>query len=87
VVHELHTAIDKLFREAGIEIPFPQRDLRLRMVTGAAELQAAATAAGRDFDQRGVAIRSGTSDAPEGESGQDAEHEAAPRREATQTAA
>ncbi|MFH2002079.1 MAG: mechanosensitive ion channel domain-containing protein, partial [Planctomycetota bacterium] len=28
--HELHLAIDKAFREHGIEIPFPQRDLHLR---------------------------------------------------------
>ena len=28
--HELHMAIDKAFREAGIEIAFPQRDLHLR---------------------------------------------------------
>lgn len=28
--HELHMSIDKAFREAGIEIAFPQRDLRLR---------------------------------------------------------
>jgi potassium efflux system protein len=30
--HELHMAIDKAFREAGIEIAFPQRDLHLRSV-------------------------------------------------------
>ena len=28
--HELHMSIDKAFREAGIEIAFPQRDLHLR---------------------------------------------------------
>jgi potassium efflux system protein len=28
--HELHMGIDKAFREAGIEIAFPQRDLHLR---------------------------------------------------------
>jgi len=27
-------AIDKRFREAGVEIPFPQRDLHLRSVAG-----------------------------------------------------
>jgi potassium efflux system protein len=32
VVHELHTAIDDAFREANIEIAFPQRDLHLRSV-------------------------------------------------------
>ena len=30
--HELHMAIDKAFREAGIEIAFPQRDLHVRSV-------------------------------------------------------
>jgi potassium efflux system protein len=30
VKHELHMSIDKAFREAGIEIAFPQRDLHLR---------------------------------------------------------
>jgi potassium efflux system protein len=28
--HELHMSIDKAFREAGIEIAFPQRDLHVR---------------------------------------------------------
>ncbi len=32
VRHELHMSIDKAFREAGIEIAFPQRDLHLRSV-------------------------------------------------------
>ena len=30
VSHELHMAIDQALREAGIEIPFPQRDLHLK---------------------------------------------------------
>jgi potassium efflux system protein len=32
VRHELHMSIDKAFREAGIEIAFPQRDLHVRSV-------------------------------------------------------
>jgi potassium efflux system protein len=32
VQHELHMSIDKAFREAGIEIAFPQRDLHVRSV-------------------------------------------------------
>ncbi len=32
VISDLHIAIDRRFREAGIEIPFPQRDLHLRSV-------------------------------------------------------
>ncbi len=32
VISDLNFAIDKAFREAGIEIPFPQRDLHLRSV-------------------------------------------------------
>jgi potassium efflux system protein len=35
VIHELHTTIDKLFREANIEIPFPQRDLNVRTLPAA----------------------------------------------------
>ncbi len=31
-IHELHTAIDKAFREAGIEIAYPQRDLHIRSI-------------------------------------------------------
>ena len=33
VRHELHMAIDQALRAAGIEIPFPQRDLHLRSVS------------------------------------------------------
>ena len=32
VTHDVHMAIDTVFREAGIEIAFPQRDLHLRSV-------------------------------------------------------
>ena len=32
VIHELHSAIDREFRAAGIEISFPQRDLHIRTV-------------------------------------------------------
>jgi len=31
VLHELHTAIYNILRERGIEIPFPQRDLHLKL--------------------------------------------------------
>jgi len=30
--HELHTAVDRAFREANIEIAFPQRDLHIRSI-------------------------------------------------------
>jgi len=33
-ITELHTAIDKLFREAGITIAFPQRDIHLDQIGG-----------------------------------------------------
>ncbi|MCP3868584.1 MAG: mechanosensitive ion channel [Gammaproteobacteria bacterium] len=36
LTHDLHMALDKALREAGIEIPFPQRDLHLR--TGHVEM-------------------------------------------------
>jgi potassium efflux system protein len=29
-IHALHTAVDRKFKEAGLEIPFPQRDLNVR---------------------------------------------------------
>jgi potassium efflux system protein len=34
VLHDLGLAIDRAFREAGIERPFPQRDLHIRSVPG-----------------------------------------------------
>lgn len=46
-IHELHTAICLRFREAGIEIPYPQRDLNLRGLpeTIAASLEKSARSA------------------------------------------
>ena len=35
VKSDLHREIDRLFREAQIEIPFPQRDLHVRSVDDA----------------------------------------------------
>ena len=32
VIHELHMAIDREFREAGIEMPFPQHDVHVRSI-------------------------------------------------------
>ncbi len=32
VIHELHTAIHREFAAAGLEIPFPQRDLHVRSI-------------------------------------------------------
>jgi potassium efflux system protein len=34
VIHELHTRVAREFREAGIDIAFPQRDLHIRTVEG-----------------------------------------------------
>jgi len=31
-IHELHTAINDRFREEGIEIAFPQRDLNIKVL-------------------------------------------------------
>jgi small-conductance mechanosensitive channel len=33
VVSDVHFAIDRAFRERGIEIPFPQRDIHVRTVS------------------------------------------------------
>lgn len=44
-IHDLHTAIDQAFREAGIEIAFPQRDLHLRSVPEAFPSPGSRTAA------------------------------------------
>jgi len=41
VISEVNHAIDRGFRESGIEIPFPQRDLHLRSVRDAVEIQLA----------------------------------------------
>ena len=38
VINDLHFAIDKAFRENGVEIPFPQRDLHLRPSDALAEV-------------------------------------------------
>ncbi|ANX03693.1 hypothetical protein PG2T_05450 [Immundisolibacter cernigliae] len=49
--HELHMAINQALREAGIEIPFPQRDVHLRSVSA----QAAQAIGGRaDGDPGGA---------------------------------
>ena len=41
--HELHTQIDEAFRNAGIEISFPQRDLHIRSVDAKALLGSVST--------------------------------------------
>ena len=40
VIHELHTAIDQAFRDANIEIAFPQRDLHIRTMSSVPALVA-----------------------------------------------
>lgn len=44
VIHDLHMAIDKMFREAEIEIAFPQRDLHIRTVPSDLQLHRSTTA-------------------------------------------
>jgi potassium efflux system protein len=39
VIHELHTAIHKEFTAAGLEIPFPQRDLHVRSLAPQCNLE------------------------------------------------
>jgi len=34
VRHEIHVAVDRALREAGVEIPFPQRDVHIRSADG-----------------------------------------------------
>ena len=38
VMHELHTAVNQALGKHGIEIPFPQRDVHMRMAKGSVEL-------------------------------------------------
>ena len=54
VIHELHTAIDQAFRDAEIEIAFPQRDLHIR---SAPEALGLATSDSRELQptQKGAA--------------------------------
>jgi potassium efflux system protein len=42
IIHQLHMAIDAAFREVGIEIAFPQRDLHIRTSMPLAEPKGAA---------------------------------------------
>lgn len=42
VRHQVHTAINKAFAKADIEIPFPQRDLHVRSQDGPIDIQSAA---------------------------------------------
>ncbi len=45
-IHELHTSIDQAFRQAGIEIAFPQRDLHIRSIKDVVPLTRAANGNG-----------------------------------------
>lgn len=38
VIHDLHMAVDRKFREAGIEIAFPQHDVHVRSIDAALQL-------------------------------------------------
>ena len=42
--HDLNTRIDQLFREAGIEMAFPQRDVHVRSIDAALGMLPGATA-------------------------------------------
>lgn len=33
-INDLHTMIDERFKEAGIEIAFPQQDIHIRTING-----------------------------------------------------
>jgi potassium efflux system protein len=47
VIHELHTGIDRAFREAGIEIAFPQRDLHIRSLPASLNIPTATSGGGK----------------------------------------
>jgi potassium efflux system protein len=59
VVHDLHAAVDKKFREAGIEIAFPQRDIHIRsgagLIPGAASNETAKGGNGQSGEKTHVA--------------------------------
>jgi len=52
VVHDLHTAIYKAFAEAGIGIPFPQRELHIRMLEPLTVASSNASSNGKQAHQR-----------------------------------
>jgi len=52
---DLNFAIDRVFRERGIELPFPQRDLHLR--TGSLVVRRAGSEGGDDNDQGSISVR------------------------------
>ncbi|MGI9427796.1 MAG: mechanosensitive ion channel domain-containing protein, partial [Bythopirellula sp.] len=60
-ISELHTEIDKRFADAGIKIPFPQRDINFR--GGWVGVPAEASAPEEDGKQKAVSVRS-SSDEP-----------------------
>jgi small-conductance mechanosensitive channel len=55
--HDLHQAIDDAFREAGIEIAFPQRDLHIRSCRASLPV----------LDDAGGSLKTGHSDAQDHE--------------------
>ncbi|MDZ7617463.1 MAG: mechanosensitive ion channel, partial [Patescibacteria group bacterium] len=53
VIHDLHMSVDRKFRQAGVEIAFPQRDIHVRSLGSAISLfdrepTAGESAVGRD---------------------------------------
>jgi len=58
VIHELHMAIDRAFREAGIEIAFPQQDVHVRSIDSRLPLaQALAMGANTPWSPEKIAAR------------------------------
>jgi potassium efflux system protein len=58
VIHEMHMAIDRAFREAGIEIAFPQQDVHVRSIDARLPLaQALAVGANTPWSPEKVATR------------------------------
>ena len=55
IITELHTAINRSFREAGLEIAYPQRDLHIRTMAGANVLGLQSSADQQDEQMRDAA--------------------------------
>ena len=63
-IHELNMAIDKAFREADIEIAFPQQDVHVRTLHGSLPVQPEPTPDRKQKSKRAVTPAAGVSEPP-----------------------